>query len=245
MKVALCISGSPREFKQSFPSLKEKILDVLNPDIFLSTWDWKYGNKDEERNKLANGNHVFDVSLREMYELYLYTGKLKFFELEIWDKAAEEALGVQEKIKISNIFARSTPMYYKIWKATNLALNYSFLHGFEYDVIIRARPDLTWFNSLDEEELKDIVDNKEGKFIYIRKDSVNPMNEVPYPNWVQDQVFYGSPKSMKLASMTVFNMAEYFTKMERKSPELFLRENCREMGVEMKDSSIRYKLCRE
>lgn len=38
MKVALCISGQPRSVIETFPYIKEHILDVNNPDVFVHSW---------------------------------------------------------------------------------------------------------------------------------------------------------------------------------------------------------------
>ncbi len=39
MKIALCISGLMDGFEDSFPFLKENLIDTLKPDIFIHTWD--------------------------------------------------------------------------------------------------------------------------------------------------------------------------------------------------------------
>ena len=38
LNIALLITGQIRNAKESYPSIKEKILDVYNPDVFIETW---------------------------------------------------------------------------------------------------------------------------------------------------------------------------------------------------------------
>ena len=38
MKIAICISGQPRNFKQSYPILKEYFLDKYDCDVYFHTW---------------------------------------------------------------------------------------------------------------------------------------------------------------------------------------------------------------
>jgi hypothetical protein len=53
MKVALIFSGQFREAKHCYKGFKENILDIYNPDVFISTWSnssninpagWRYNN---------------------------------------------------------------------------------------------------------------------------------------------------------------------------------------------------------
>jgi hypothetical protein len=51
MKIAVCISGQLRNFKQGFKELEEKILSKLpSYDIFLSSW-----RKGEVQNSFSGG----------------------------------------------------------------------------------------------------------------------------------------------------------------------------------------------
>jgi len=39
MKIAICLSGHLRTFDKTFRSIKEKLLDVYDCDVFISTWN--------------------------------------------------------------------------------------------------------------------------------------------------------------------------------------------------------------
>lgn len=41
MRVALCLYGQPRKLEQGYKYIKEQIIDVFEPDVFLHTWDSK------------------------------------------------------------------------------------------------------------------------------------------------------------------------------------------------------------
>jgi hypothetical protein len=40
MKVALCICGLINNYKDSYPYLKERILDKFNPDVYMHSWEF-------------------------------------------------------------------------------------------------------------------------------------------------------------------------------------------------------------
>lgn len=49
MKIAICLSGQLRNYKETFPYFKSFIIDDLSPDIFIYTD--KYDSEIESTNK--------------------------------------------------------------------------------------------------------------------------------------------------------------------------------------------------
>jgi hypothetical protein len=44
MKLALCLSGMPRHFKESYQSIKENLIDLYDTDVFIDIWNDKISN---------------------------------------------------------------------------------------------------------------------------------------------------------------------------------------------------------
>ena len=135
MKTALLLSGHMRYFKECFSSLKRSILDTLNPDIYVHTWNekdrsmWK-NNVDEELNNLffKNNNIVF-----------------KKVEIKNWNDTEPKLKSDLSPILETCTYyqpIRMFSMYYKIQKSFELIDE-------KYDLIIRARPDLFYHNIID------------------------------------------------------------------------------------------------
>ena len=47
-KIALCLSGFPRNYKDTFSLFKKHVIDPLNPDIFFYGYNQKCGETDKE-----------------------------------------------------------------------------------------------------------------------------------------------------------------------------------------------------
>ena len=82
MKIAVCISGQPRNFKKSYTSLKSNFLDKYNCDIFFHSWK----TSNFESTNFGGGNHQYNLSEKNYEELI--------------DKAADEISNFVEKTNL-------------------------------------------------------------------------------------------------------------------------------------------------
>jgi hypothetical protein len=64
MRVAVCISGELRTYKENYESLKKNILDPYDADVFLSSWNTTSA-QDKYNNKIT-----LPISKRELLDLY-------------------------------------------------------------------------------------------------------------------------------------------------------------------------------
>lgn len=135
MRTALLLSGHMRYFKECFSSLKRSILDVLNPDIYVHTWN--------EKDRSMWQNNIGD----ELDDSFFVDNNI-FFKNIVIENWAETELKLN--LELSGILKTCTyyqpirmfSMFYKIQKCFEL------IEG-EYDLIIRARPDLFYRNIID------------------------------------------------------------------------------------------------
>ena len=69
MKIAICISGQPRNFKQSHISLEKSILNQYNCDIYFHSWE----TSNFESTNFGGGNYQYQLNendYNELIELY-------------------------------------------------------------------------------------------------------------------------------------------------------------------------------
>ncbi len=90
------------------------------------------------------------------------------------------------------VFATSFPQLYSIEKANLLRKRYEAEHGFEYDIVIRFRPDMCLVEPIPDDTILSLLrtQNPEGCVYHL-----NPP-KISYPNRIYDIFFFGLPKEM-------------------------------------------------
>ena len=145
MKIALCLSGQPRQFAAGYQCYKKFLLDKYDIDVFIHTW-------------FTPGN----------YDLYEHGGKYKLdkdIDKKIVDIYNPKKIIIEPQIttfygNISNNDASVSnfaqySMYYSMRESNILKKKYEDLMGFKYDVVIRSRFDSAILVDLDLSNLKD------------------------------------------------------------------------------------------
>ena len=226
MKICICFSGQTRNYK--------KVIDFINTlkltfdvKIFSSLWE-----DDSAYDFLKEVEHT-------QYEIENFDES--FFNLTKYKKNHGE-----------DFPPRSLPMYYKIYKVNLMKSIYEHNYS-KFDVVIRSRTDLNFDNFLDNEEIRDILNNK--NLIYLRKDTAHAP-EYSSMGWVWDQFAFGSSLSMDIYANTFFNIDEHVRhNAELKNngelgpcfsfnPELMMRRQCEKENILLKESKIRYTIVR-
>tara|TARA_R110000765_G_scaffold395112_1_gene488814 strand:- start:19 stop:762 length:744 start_codon:yes stop_codon:yes gene_type:complete len=130
MRVAICLSGELRNYKDTFPYFKKYIMDVLNPDIFIYT----NGNED-----FLNNYNAKSISIQE--------GSV---DLNHGYRQVHDSTSV---ISVLN-------QQHKIESCNKLKIEYENEHDFKYDIVIRCRLDSFFTRPFSSEELqpnKDVI----------------------------------------------------------------------------------------
>jgi hypothetical protein len=150
MRVALCLSGEPRDFAYVWSELKNK-LNCANIDIYVHTWHSTQLTSQlpnfAERGETYNQTHTDQIRSTE----YIYSTLPKNFLVENY-YASHPFLRFQTR-NIPSSSTRMYSMYYGIQSVINL-INYN-----NYDYIIRMRPDIFLQDKLDWGEIKQQLDD--------------------------------------------------------------------------------------
>jgi len=179
MKIALCISGQMRTYEECYPNLKKYILDPLQPDIFIHTWEG------------SGISHKENIHIEEKIVLYSELEKLyapKKVVIEQFDKSyLDKFSGVKVpnliKEKEPNQCKGSIPLFYKMNKCNELKKEFEKEFDFKYDVVIKLRPDLMILEPL---KIQNIYKNK----LYFSNYAINQNYQL------SDKFAYGSSKVM-------------------------------------------------
>lgn len=140
MKVALILSGQFREAKYCYKGIKENILDIYNPDVFISTWT----NSSNITPSGWFGNYQNDdCTISDIIEMY----KPKSIELDTFDDEEYQpfkkmADKLDSKINYKTKSTNVNAMWYKRHRANLLRKQFEDLNNFKYDVVISSRFDL-------------------------------------------------------------------------------------------------------
>lgn len=130
LRVALCFSGQMRNFEDCAESMYKYFLDKnkYDIDVFVSTWRKRGANSINPGTK----NNRSDTITAEHIKKYF--SNVRKVEIEDFAKTCPDDIYQQ----IGLLF----PMYYKIWRADQLRREYEKENDFEYDWVIRSRPDI-------------------------------------------------------------------------------------------------------
>ena len=221
LSVALLITGQIRNAKESYSSIKEKILDVYNPDVFIETWS--------NSSKIVshfNGVLENDTTIDEIEEMYRPCVILS----EEYDEQKEKffsklCLGkkLHVETKPENVYA----MHYKIKKGFSLIEGYHSI-GKKYDLVIKIRFDI---------KLESFIDLYE----------VNPKKIYIPEGWdhrggINDLLAVGGYDVMKTYCNLYSHLEEYSEEGNMFHPETLLKVHLEKNQIEVERPKIGYFL---
>jgi hypothetical protein len=129
MKIAICVSGQARNFKQSYNSLKIYLLDKYDCDVYFHTWK----TPNFESTNFGFGNTQYTLTDNDYNDLIqLYNPKKYIIEKPIVFDASDYKCPIWRQ-PLNNTLS----MFYSIYKSIQL------VEG-EYDYIIRTRFDIDY-----------------------------------------------------------------------------------------------------
>jgi hypothetical protein len=180
MKLALCLSGMPRHFKECYQSIKENLIDLYDTDVFIDIWNDKISN-DLNHLNTQEGVRPLDenVNFNDICNLY----KPKNIRIEEYNEEVNKGFVnlFPDLMEHGRVNYRYYSFYYKVFSCKNLKLNYERLFNQKYDICMRIRMDCFILNK------------------FIIPDSIND-NEVYMPflanqNGVNDQIWYSNSQT--------------------------------------------------
>jgi hypothetical protein len=149
VKIALLLSGFPRNFKYTFPYFKKYVLEDLHPDIFYFGY-----------NDLASGTTTDDILYRYKPKKYCIRKASSEIDEEIWRAYGAREIGNGVSFSAQhNSPHRILSQYYNLLKVNELKTQAEEEGGFKYDCVIRARPDYFFYTNIEKDALLKIKSN--------------------------------------------------------------------------------------
>jgi hypothetical protein len=216
MRIAVCLSGQPRTWKQCYDTwkflfndlkknenLKEKDIEV---DYFIHTWDFNskpYSVWTKERYGIE-GFLAPPVNYQTSDEIsdYINTIKPTQFLIESAEKSAsrKDIMDARTQFRLDTTkwcpLSWASSQLYGIMMAGQLKRQYELDNGFKYDMCVRLRPDL-YFNELNRRILSVDWSPIKPKTIYSCHGYVS--EEMPY-DAIGDIFFYSDSETYDLIS---------------------------------------------
>lgn len=131
MKTALLLYGHMRTYRQCFPFLQANLLDAVQPDVFLHTWDETEPRTRTWHNRQGEPAALDAAAVRAVY------------------RPAAMAIETQPPVSDTRVTPNNNMSYdgqkfmlYSLQQACALKRAHEAAGGFEYDVVIKLRPDI-------------------------------------------------------------------------------------------------------
>jgi hypothetical protein len=227
MKVALLLSGHFRSYDKAYKTLEKNVLDICNPDIFISSEETiGYNN---QTNGGRGDEHLIYVPLNIVNLEQLYHPKKILIE-------QRQKYSIQKYMHRLGHGSRGAEqmfgMFYGINKANQLKIEYEKENNFRYDVVIRCRPDLFFDSPLDRNELENSL---HGGVYFPKFGNYSGLN---------DQFAFGNSSNMDLYARVYNNLDVHFNSGCIWHPEIMLKFNIDYYNIPIARSEIKYRILR-
>jgi len=142
MKIALCISGYLRTFKECYSNILENVIYDNDYDVFIHTYN-KWGHSQSFQS---------DIDVNKDIDLD-YIKNLKNLKGLVVDKYDDVKYLFENKIKLPHHDShRVLSMLYKIYQCNELKKKYEIENNFKYDLVVRTRGDFDAWNGASSDD---------------------------------------------------------------------------------------------
>lgn len=237
MKVALCLSGHLRTFQYTYKSLKDNIINQLNCDVFIHTWDVIGAPTKKNPGDIANNSKQTIDYLDDIYRML----DPKFMSIEDQKDKLDELIKQtnditvppQEQQYIMQHIGLHVSMFYSINMSNNLRKEYEQDNNIKYDLVIRCRPDLFFRTKLDFDMFNDL--NK----IYV------PDIATYAEGGINDQVAIGTSTIIDQYCDIYHHISDYYrSNICVARPEVMIKHHLDKCKIIVESKNIDYDLYR-
>jgi hypothetical protein len=223
MKVALCLSGQPRGLKESFYSIKEKVIDINNCDVFAHVWI-----DESVRGKPFRKDVLTDIFCEDTENFILENYKPKKYTFEA-QKYFEKEYRDSHRFSCYNPITNPRPsfniqsMFYSILKSNELKSTFENENNFKYDCVIRCRFDYT-FSENFEISLNDL------EYLHTKSDCKHTFYAI------NDHIAYSNSENMNVYSNVFNHLQNYYALGIEFNPEVLLGYHITKSKIKVKKS---------
>lgn len=219
-RIAVCLSGQPRNHRQNVKFLRS-FLDGSGADVFFHLWECD--EPDRVLAGLAPLDHVFDSQVR----------------FAASDEAADMSTAVHREAMLPRPSRDqdSQSMYYSMWRANELKRAYERDNDFRYDVVVRLRFD---FFTLD--RLCDVISRRDQQDA--DADHALYFPDQAHSVGLNDQFALGSSRAMDVYA-SAFQELRAFIARDYFNPEYFLLRHVLAHDMVIRTIPLQYVILRD
>ncbi len=189
------MTGQCRQMWLTAPSIYRNVVEPNNADIFLCL----------NRDSMVPAATTHQEEIEIVKAAFASNIKGLVFTDDAYSKEVNELidsnyakidaqyqqLGRTEWDKQLNI--HNTDQYFKLKKCSEMAVEYATKNGFKYDIMVRCRPDIGWFNKFD------LSRPVAPDMLYVNRSmhNVSATPEAKFVDWVEDTCFFGDQDTMQ------------------------------------------------
>lgn len=236
MKVAICISGHLRNWRQNKSSQNfiQYIQSIADTDVFVATWNRENATKSwSEMHGLSNLERCKNIIHPDEVAEFYQTDKVFVFDEEFYisDYSPLRYSALTKEIfnwnphGQQNGVLHSTKMYFLIYMANLLKQENEFRNKEKYDLVFRIRPDFEFYENK----------YKEFDFQNLSEDILcigeNNTREGRQSINFCDKFAFGSSNIIDIYSSTYLKVGGYLEQGIFGDPEIFLEKNLLQAGV--------------
>jgi hypothetical protein len=196
MKIAICFCGQIRTGIEASSNIRKFIGDLFPfVDFFMHTWDISQSKEHHPHSFAVTTNGYTPPKITNTYEIlnqFINCYDNRFMSTEI----ANFDYWNREHVKQYRHFS---PQWYSWYKSVLLKTQFEHQQGFEYDVVVKTRPDIIFRD-----------DHRLEKEIEIYLKNPDKFYSLNYSERVDDVFFLSSSKTMNLASTFILNTQQRF-----------------------------------
>jgi hypothetical protein len=228
-RVAVCISGQPRNVEAGFEFINKHVIQPNQADVFIHTWQ---PTATEAFINPINGSEVGDAvgaditnTILDLYKPHgvIFDTQFPFDEKDYNDRAYP---GMKASWMLS--------MWYSVMTANWLKCNAEEEFGPKYDAVFRMRFDWALTRDLT---VTDIDPNVKGRILVPR--------DCAHPTGINDQFAVGSSKNMDVYSSVYDHIEEYYRQDNQPfCNEILLKHHLTKQNIEFRPIGMEYGLIR-
>ena len=217
MRIALCLSGQMRSYRTTIKSVDRFILQPLQPDVYIHTWEetgvpkrifecLPWWCKRFPRLVRVQLGRFFDVGSESLNytDLSIYSPKkivIEKFE-NYYYKSLEGNVLPEHINELEKGRKALLPMCYKSFACNELMKSTRV----KYDIVIRTRPDLLHTQHIDERVIKG------DDCLWVGNDGINTLY------MASDRIAVGAPMNIDYVVSLWRDLQSYFTNIDEKTP---------------------------
>jgi hypothetical protein len=221
MKVAVCISGQPRNVQATYPHIYENLIEPNNADVFIHSWiDPNFIGRRPVSSGGVIASDVIPSNIDQII-LDLYQPKAYVFEPHVEFDGSKFEERKYPQIKPKN----SISQRYSVFRSIALAMTHD-----NYDCIVRIRFD--WAIGVPIE----VMDFDLSRLIC--------PGDCPHPNGINDQFGFGNTDVMMCYGGLYYNLDNLYDAGLPFCDEILLYHHMISNGFEISPINIPYQIVR-